>query len=756
MHDARILVVEDENIVAKDIQAQLQKQGYRVAGITAYGHEAIKMAVELKPDIVLMDIKLAGNVDGVEAALTIRRETGLPIIYMTAYANEEIIQRAKVTEPSGYIFKPIRMGELRTSIEMALYKHGIEKKIIESESKYRMLVESMSEGLIICDTKGSMTFVNNAFCQMLGYGSDDLTGRNLLDVLDEPSKKIMRNQWTLRRRGINDPYELTFKKTNGNSLFARISPRGVFDKSGQFNESFGLITDITRQKSMEEVANIQRGLSQALSATSDLKVALALCVEGILLAANMDIGAIYLNNFDNNELKLCYSKGFPANFLKKAKCFADDSTFTRLVSHGKPVWTTYTAYGKRLFGSATEKRFKALALIPIFFKRKIVACVMIISKQQTDMNEFERSAAETISSQMGDVITRLQTEEALRASEDLHRTMIDSLDDIIHIVDQDSRITLYNKALVKWARRSGYNAEFFHHNIFKIFPFLSQNIRQEYHKVFESGKTLITEETTRVNGKTIITETRKIPLFEDKKVKFVITVIRDISARKKAEGHIRILTQELLKTQENERQRIARDLHDHIAQDLLSVKIGLEMLCEKQEAGKTVKDKVGQISSSLQNTIHSVRDISYYLGPLGLDQLGLVRTLADYVSDFGKKNNIKIIFSAAGMDRLYLEFETQINIYRIVQEALYNIKKHAGANQVIVRLIYSHPTIILKIQDNGTGFDVEKRVAEAIQEKRMGLRSMEERAGILGGIFNIACPPNQGTHITVEIPKRES
>ncbi|MBN1997289.1 PAS domain S-box protein [candidate division KSB1 bacterium] len=756
MHNARVLVVEDESIVAKDIEIRLKKAGYDVVGIASHGDEAIEMAIQFMPDIILMDIKLIGAIDGIKAAQTIREKTGLPVIYLTALADEQTIQRAKLTEPFGYIIKPFRMGELVTAIEMGLYRHKMEKKIIENEAKYRVLVESMSEGLIICDPKGHITFVNPTFCTMIGHSADDVISRNMLDLIDEDSKNIMKNQWILRKQGVNDPYEIVFKRKNGNSLFARISPRGLFSDSHEYTGSFGLVTDITQQKSTEKLANIRRGLSQALSATSDLNVAMALCIEAILLATSMEIGGIYLSDTNNGEFRLVCSKGFSDTLNERARRFLSDSTFTRLVGNGKTIWSTFNAYGERLFGPDMEELYRALVLVPVFFKDTIIASVLLISKNQTEISEFSRSAVDVITSQMGDVIARLQTEEALQVSEGLYRTMIDSLDDIIHIIDRDFTVTLFNKTMIKWARQDGYHGDFFQKNLFDIFTFLPNNVKQEYLHVFESGKTLITEETTQLNGKEITTETRKIPLFEGKKVKLVITVVRDISARKKAEGYIRILTQELLKLQENERQRIARDLHDHIAQDMLSVKINFEMLCENQEFVKEAdKNKVHQISESLQSTINAVRDISYYLGPLGLDQLGLVRTLVNYLSDFGEKNNIKVDFSATGMERLKLEFETQINLYRIVQEALNNVKKHAKAKNVKVRLIYSHPKIILKIEDDGTGFDVENRITEAIRQKRMGLRSMEERAGILGGTFNITGKNQKGTRIIVEIPKRE-
>lgn len=125
----RVLVVEDENIVAKDIVQSLKNTGYAVAGMAASGEEAISKAEALKPDLVLMDIMLQGEMDGIEAARRITVELGLPVVYLTAYADADTLARAKVTTPFGYILKPFEDRELHTVIEIALYRHKVEEEL---------------------------------------------------------------------------------------------------------------------------------------------------------------------------------------------------------------------------------------------------------------------------------------------------------------------------------------------------------------------------------------------------------------------------------------------------------------------------------------------------------------------------------------------------------------------------------------------------------------------------------------------------
>ena len=123
MTNAKILVVEDENIVALEIKKRLQKLGYIVPGVASTGEDAISKAEGILPDLVLMDIMLKGEIDGINAAGEIRKRFNIPVIYLTAYSDGDTIERAKLTEPYGYILKPFEEDDLRTAIEIALYRH---------------------------------------------------------------------------------------------------------------------------------------------------------------------------------------------------------------------------------------------------------------------------------------------------------------------------------------------------------------------------------------------------------------------------------------------------------------------------------------------------------------------------------------------------------------------------------------------------------------------------------------------------------
>ncbi|TVR39318.1 MAG: DNA-binding response regulator [Cryomorphaceae bacterium] len=142
MAKTNVLVVEDESIVSKDIQQSLKKLGYNVVGAASTGEKAIELARENMPDIVLMDIMLKGDMNGIEAADQIRGELNIPVIYLTAYADEGTLARAKVTEPCGYIIKPFKEIDIHTSIEMAIYKHKRESEVRKERDMLYSIVEN--------------------------------------------------------------------------------------------------------------------------------------------------------------------------------------------------------------------------------------------------------------------------------------------------------------------------------------------------------------------------------------------------------------------------------------------------------------------------------------------------------------------------------------------------------------------------------------------------------------------------------------
>lgn len=196
MEKAQILVVEDEAIVAKHVQRALERVGYTVVGIAYTGEEAVRKAIEASPDLVLMDISLGGKMDGVEAAELIWEQSDVPVIYLTAYTDSETLERAKVTSPLGYIVKPFEERELHSTIEMALHRHALEKRLSESRRWLATTLDSIGDAVIAADTDCRITFVNRVAETLTGWTRDEAAGREFGDVaviLNERSRLPIEN-----------------------------------------------------------------------------------------------------------------------------------------------------------------------------------------------------------------------------------------------------------------------------------------------------------------------------------------------------------------------------------------------------------------------------------------------------------------------------------------------------------------------------------------------------------------------------------
>lgn len=197
MTETQILIVEDESIVAEDIRRTLQSLGYNVPAVVSSGEEAINMAKENSPELVLMDIMLKGKMDGIEAAGQIRSHFNIPVVYLTAYSDDKILERAKITEPFGYIIKPFNERELQINIEIALYEHKMEKKLKESKEWYITTLKSISDGVIATDPKGCVLFLNPAAQSMIGWESKEATGKPLKDVFNIISERTEKANKTV-------------------------------------------------------------------------------------------------------------------------------------------------------------------------------------------------------------------------------------------------------------------------------------------------------------------------------------------------------------------------------------------------------------------------------------------------------------------------------------------------------------------------------------------------------------------------------
>ncbi|MFZ2054246.1 MAG: HD domain-containing phosphohydrolase [Candidatus Aminicenantales bacterium] len=201
MDRIRLLIVEDENLVARDIENMAMSQGYEVCGIASSAEEALAMAAESRPDIILMDVIIRGSLDGIAVAEKIWDSYRIPVIYVTAYADEHTLKRAKISEPFGYILKPFDERELKIAIEMAYYKSRMGMKLREREDWLSALLKSIGDGVIATDRSGLITFMNPLAEKLTGWRQEEALKMPLRDVFrtvvscdgDEPEVVLWAN-----------------------------------------------------------------------------------------------------------------------------------------------------------------------------------------------------------------------------------------------------------------------------------------------------------------------------------------------------------------------------------------------------------------------------------------------------------------------------------------------------------------------------------------------------------------------------------
>lgn len=189
-----VLVVEDERIVALDLQHTLVDLGYEVIGIAHSGNTAIALASKRCPDVVLMDIRIEGDVDGIETAELLRSRFDVPVVYITAHSDDATLERAKRGAPHGYLVKPIRPAVLRTVLEVCVYRHRMEKRQRERERWHSTTLESLADAVVSVDLAGKITFMNHCAEALTGTQADDALGRPAQEVL-HLSDPTLPSEW---------------------------------------------------------------------------------------------------------------------------------------------------------------------------------------------------------------------------------------------------------------------------------------------------------------------------------------------------------------------------------------------------------------------------------------------------------------------------------------------------------------------------------------------------------------------------------
>jgi len=250
MNKKSILIVEDEKIISKDIKSILIKFGYEVSGIAVSGKEVFAQIQKHKPDLILMDIILKGDLSGIDTAEKIIERWNIPIIYLTAYADEQTLQKAKTTIPYGYILKPFEEKELYAIVEMAFHKHKLEKKLIQSVEYTRNIIDSSLDMIITINKDEKIVEFNRAAEEIFGYSKKDIKEKpfNTLFSKKEQAAEIL--EITLKKK--KSTFEVMNKRANGELFHSFFSASVICDHQGKTIGIMGIARELTEQKQSEK------------------------------------------------------------------------------------------------------------------------------------------------------------------------------------------------------------------------------------------------------------------------------------------------------------------------------------------------------------------------------------------------------------------------------------------------------------------------------------------------------------------------
>jgi len=450
--NARIIIAEDEPIIAMDTQDSLISLGYDVLAVVETGEEVIQKAREINPDLILMDIVLAGDIDGIEASKQIRDTMDIPVIFITAHSTEQIIQRARDAEPYGYLVKPIGKNDLYTTIVTALNRHRLEKQLRENEEKYRTLVENINDVVFYLDNEGFITYINPVVEQISQYRTDELIGINFSELVhsDDLPGLIASFQRTIT--GQLEPYNFRIHNRDGSILYVRTSSRPVM-KNGEVVGVTGILQNITAQKIAEESMEKRNREFSALNQVCQTIIS-SLDLDDILLRVLeeaqhlLDVFAcsIWLVDEASGEL-ICRQTTDPQSEILRGWRLSDGQGIADwVIRHGKSLIVADAQHDKRHFTGIDRKTgifIHSILSVPLLFKSEVIGIIQVVD---TEPNRFEKrdlylmeSLAATTSIAIrnarlfddlqSQIKMRKESEEALRESENRLRMVLEVTSD---------------------------------------------------------------------------------------------------------------------------------------------------------------------------------------------------------------------------------------------------------------------------------------------------------------------------------------
>ncbi len=704
MTSVKILVVEDEVIVARDIADMLKSQGYDVPAIALSGEQAIQKTEQIQPDLVLMDIVLKGDVDGIEAAEQIRRRFDIPVIYLTAYTDAQTVKRAKITEPFGYITKPFDKRELYTNIEMALYKHKMEKSLRRERDKAQKYLDVAAIMLVAIDTEQRVGLINKKGCELLGYKEEEIIAKNWFDnFLPVTARDEVRAVFEkLIRADVDAPEyrENPILTKSGDERLIAWHNTVLRDEKGRIIATLSSGEDITERKKTEEALQASEKKYRELFENAGEGI-ITLDLDGRITGANK-----LVEEYGFNKAELIGKRLF--DFVPeydKARSVSDFQALT---------------VGSRVRGEMDVITPKGIIAVE-YRDTPIVRAGEVIGVQAILTDITERKKAE-------EVIAKL----AKFPDEDPYPVLRISGHGTVIYANTASAILLK-----VWGCRVG-----------ESLPDQWQGFVLD---ALSSGQSQQTE--VKCDGR--IFSLTFAPFVD---ANYVNVYGLDITERKKAEeelvenqAKLKAMASERLLTEEHERQRLAVGLHDEVCQKLVLTKLALESSLNLVSDSKVLAS-LRIVCEGIGETIEQADSLTFELSNPVLRQLGFVIALEKYLTEeIRQKHGIEYELQS-DKQLSTLPDEIKNGLFRVTRELLTNVVKHAHARKVKVSARESQGQIYVRVQDDGVGFKESQAGSKVSQTARFGLFSIREQLEYLGGHLEIESEPGRGTKATMVVP----
>jgi PAS domain S-box-containing protein len=727
-----ILVVDDDDQLRHLFSTCLRGQGYEVLE-AAGGEQGLHLAQTRFPDLVLLDVQLP-DISGVEVCRRIKTDPAMRDVFVALCSGEAISDEHKVngfqTGADEYLVKPFGIQELLARVQTLIRLRNTTAALRTSEEHHRRLIDILPDAVCLIHPKGRLLAVNSQAAAMLGFShTAELLHKSIFDLTPpEEHERIQRDFVVALKAGIIRNLEYQMLKNDGTLFEVELSATVSLGINNQPAGLLSVVRDITERKQAQE----------ALQASDARFRQLADHIREVFWMSNADKSKIIYVSPAYEEIwgQSCESLyASPANWF--AAIHPEDRQRVLENTRVKQIAGEYDEIFRILRPDGSMRWIQDRAF-PI----------------RDDAGNIYR-----IVGIADDITKRKQAWDALGESEARKRAIMQAALDGIITIDHEGRMVELNSAAEKIFGHS--QSALIGENVMEVIP---NSFRAWFQTGLdncfagEKGPVLgsrvempaLRADGSRFSAEFTITRIRLAghPMFT--------LYIRDITQRKHAEAELRSLPQRIIKAQEAERSRIAQELHDGINQLIASVKMRLRKvegsLPDLKPAAREILSRCDRL---LVKVLEENRRIAHNLRPTDLDNLGLAAACSSFCNDIQLRTHLKIDCRISASQKR-LPPVVELHLFRIVQEAINNIDKHAKANSVSLQIRYEGNFVVLHIQDDGQGFDAKTIHVGKRARHGLGLTNMRERALSLGGSYEIKSVPGEGTTITVRVPVNTS